>query len=224
MNDINIGSLRLGEVTTTTGKKMLAAYRSNGTRLLMDVTAAAIEDGQNGYMFDNKFIITVHWKNFSAEDRAQTAQSGIRLRFLPTENGFWTVVRFGTYRWGDVITLPGLMNSFNEPNTPFTEVIFVFADSEDGTPISLRRLPLDEETGEFLAARCKVAYNWFARSGFKQEKYRLLTDLCRDWEAASAQITSRMTSSDAAMLATAFGAVGIDADGSNNITHAGSLY
>ncbi len=223
MNDINIGSLRIGEVTTTTGKKMIAAYRANGTRLLMDVTAAAIGDGQNGYMFDNKLIITVHWKNFTSEDKTQTAASGIRLRFLPTENGFWTVVRFGTYRWGDVITLPGLMTSFNEPDTPFTDVIFVFVDSTDGTPIAVRRLPLDDVTGEFLSKRSKTAYEWFASSGYKQQKYRLLSDLCRDWEEASAAVTRKMTIGDASVLASSIGAVGIDCDSDNNILRAGAM-
>ena len=180
MQEIKIGSLRLGEVTTTTGKRMLAAYRENGTRLLMDITASAIEDGQNGYLFDNKFIITVHWRGFSAEDKMQTAASGIKLRFLPTENGFWATVRFGTYRWGDVITLPGLMTSFNDLDAPFTDVVFVFVDSADGTPVAVRRLPLDDETGDFLKTRCKTAYDWFAASGYKQPKYRLLSDLCRE--------------------------------------------
>lgn len=221
MQDINIGSLRLGEVTTTTGKKMLAAYRQNGTRLLMDVTAAAIEDGQHGYLFDNKFIITVHWRGFTDEDRLQTTASGIKLRFLPTANGFWTTVRFGTYRWGDVITLPGLMTSFNDGEMPFTDVVFIFIDSADGTPIAVRRLPLDDETGEFLRERSAAAYSWFASSGYKQPKYRLLSDLIRDWDTASAEITHRMTSNDASMLATAFGTVGIDADRDNNISRVG---
>lgn len=224
MQEIKIGSLRLGEVTTTTGKRMLAAYRENGTRLLMDITASAIEDGQNGYLFDNKFIITVHWRGFSAEDKMQTAASGIKLRFLPTENGFWATVRFGTYRWGDVITLPGLMTSFNDLDSPFTDVVFVFVDSADGTPVAVRRLPLDDETGDFLKTRCKTAYDWFAASGYKQPKYRLLSDLCRDWETASAGITRRMTSNDAAMLASAFGSVGIDVDRDNNVFRAGGTH
>lgn len=217
LQEINIGTLRIGEVTTTTGKKMLAAYRENGTRLLMEMTAAAVDDGQNGYMFDNKYIIVVHWNGFTSEDRIQTTESGIKLRFLPTENGFWATVRFGSYRWGDVITLPGLMSSFNDRDKPFTDVAFIFVDSSDGTPIAVRSFPLDGETGAFLRDRCNAAYDRFAASGMKQPKYRLLSELVRDWEAASETVTRRMTSTDASMLASAFGTVGLDIDKNNNI-------
>ena len=68
MNEVRLGSTRIDRVTTTEGKKMLAAYRADNTRLLMDIMSYAIEDGQTGYMFDNKLIIVVHWKDFSEED------------------------------------------------------------------------------------------------------------------------------------------------------------
>lgn len=183
----------------------------------MEVSQSSVEDGQNGYLFDNKYIIVVHWNGFSDEDRIQTTQSGIKLRMLPTENGFWTTVRFGTYRWGDVITLPGLMTSFNDLSSPFTDLIFLFVDSSDGTPVAIRSFPLDTETGEFLKNRCRVSYDWFASSGRKKPQYRLLSELNNDWEAASDSIIRRMTSNDAAMLASAVGSVGLDIDKDNNI-------
>ncbi len=217
MNDITVGSLRINEVRTTTGKKMLAAFRENGTRLLMDVTSSAIEDGQNGYVFDNKLIISVHWANFTDEDIKQTVKSAIKIRFTPSDAGFWTTIKFGTYAWGDVITLPGLMNSFNDTMMPITDVVLLISDSSNGRLIAVKNAPLDNDLGIFLRSRNKISYDYFNNSGFKRLSYRLTSELIADWETATAAVTHKMLSVDASSLATSVGTVGVDIGEDNTV-------
>lgn len=194
MNEVRLGSTRIARVTTTEGKKMLAAYRADNTRLLMDIMSYAIEDGQTGYMFDNKLIIVVHWKDFSEEDKAQTAASDIRLRFCAVENGFWCYVKFGNYDWGDVITLPGLISGFNSADRAVTDIVFFFVDSATGEPIAMRTMPLTAKAGSMLSQKNGKAYSWFSRSGYKALSYTRVSELFNDWLTASSHITEAMVS------------------------------
>lgn len=181
-----IGTLKLMSATTTTGKKMLAGFRQDGTRLLMDITNDVIPDGQTAYMFDNKLIITVHWAGFTEDDYKAVFNNTIKLRMGMMESGACIFVKFGDYVWGDVLTLPGLMGSFNDPNSLFTDVVFVFIDSQTGMVLGMREIPLIEEVGAFLGYANATSYIFFEDSGYKKSSYRVVSELHDDWCKAAA--------------------------------------
>lgn len=206
------GTLTLMEMTTTTGKKMLGGFRKDGTRLLMDITSSAIPDGQTSYMFDNKLIITVHWSDYTPEDIAATFHNTINLRMGLLESGLCLFVKFGSYKWGDILNLPGLMSSFNDPEKEFDEVIFVFIDSADGRIIGVREIPINGEIAELIAYGNMTSYFFFDKSPYKKRSYRLVSELHSDWCNAAADDLRIARNIDFEAMQSASGIYGIDVD------------
>lgn len=202
-------------------KILYYAQRKNGASILMDVLAEDIPDGQTAYMFDNKLIITVHWKDFKSEDE-NNIYSDIKLRMAPFfEWGLTFWVKFGSYKWGDILTMPGLLSSFNAEKT-FTEVVFLFVDSTNGQPIAIRVMPLNNKIGNLIYNGNYVSYEYFHRSGKCRQSYQKteIPLLFSDW-LNSLPIDDRRTitkldyesmENDKTFMA------GIDMDSNNNVS------
>ena len=207
-----LGTTTITDVVTKTGKKMIAAFREDGTRILMDVTDRAIPDGQTSYMFDNKLIVTVHWNGFTDEDVAQTLHSEILFRMGMMKSGLCMFVKFGNYPWGDVLNLPGIMGSFNDPNKVFTDLVFIFVDSDNGSVIGIREIPLNGEISNYIAAGNAQSYIFFNESGFKKSSYKLVSELHDDWCKAAAEDLKIARNIDFEAMKNAPGIYGIDVD------------
>jgi len=179
------GSLVLFETVTTSGKRMIGGLKADGTRLLMDVVSSAIPDGQTSYMFDNKLIITVHWNNFTDEDREAVFNNTIKLRMGLFETGHCMFVKFGGYDWGDVSNLPGLISSFNDDSKPFDMVLFVFVDSATGEIVGTREFPINGEIASLVSYANGVSYRYFCNCGLKKDSYRVCSELYSDWSQAT---------------------------------------
>lgn len=211
----------VSDCVTPQSGQILSAQAQIGNispKIFMDVRNEIIPDGQTAYFFGNKIIITVHWSDFSEEDDAAVngeikLSAGLNYK----ESGLFMFVKFGNYRWGDILIQPGLMSSFNDPSKAFDEIAFVFVDSNDGKMRSVRVVPITGELQKFFAYGDFVSYKYFHNSGYKKQSYKSVRELYDDWSKASMATRMWLLQEDPAELSEAPGMVNAIIDKDNNI-------
>ncbi len=214
-------NVMISEGMTPQGGKLLIAdtvLDGKPRRLFMDVRNEMIPDGQTAYMFGNKIIVTVHWSGFNSEDMEQCDGE---IKFFAGLNymksGLFMFVKFGNYKWGDVLVQPDLLWTFNDYNKGFDEIVFIFVDSDDGKLMSVRGFPIDGRFPGFFTYGNQMSYDYFAASGKKRSQYTSVRTLFDDWSSASMSTRLWLLREDPEQLFEAEGVVAAKMDRNNNI-------
>ncbi len=151
-----------GDVTiqTVNAKKKglcLEATNGRGVKILMEAYENDIEDipeGSNAYFFGNKLIVVTRWADMSdmEKQKVETAELALALHPYPCLQVSLKIDK----NWGDVIVnLYHCYDGLNDENAPVDEVIFLFADMEDESYLSFRRVALPQFIQKFLQ-NCNV--------------------------------------------------------------------
>ena len=214
-------NVMVSEGITPQGGQLLIAdtvLDGKARRLFMDVRNEMIPDGQTAYLFGNKILVTVHWNDFSDEDKAQ-CESDIKffagLNYLGS--GLFMGVKFGNYQWGNILVQPDLLWTFNDYKKGFDEIVFIFVDSNMGAVQSVRSFPIDGIFPSFFSYGNTMSYEYFAKSGKKQPQYTSVRTLFDDWSAASMSTRLWLLQEDPAELFAAEGVVTATMDQNNNV-------
>lgn len=209
----NFGKVVIAEVNTPQrGACVTAQIPDEKKAIFMDVRSDAIPDGQTGYLFGNKVIITVHWEGFNDEDMQNCFHNDLKLRIGCLETGIFMFCKFGSYPWGDVILLPGIISSWNDVTADFDEVIFVFVDSASAQVIGCRSFPISGPLATYIRDANYVSYEYFHKAGAAKQSYTSIDEIHDAWSNLTIKSQALLRTLDLEQISTAKGIYGLDAD------------
>ena len=158
----NYGSITIKETEVAKRGTCLQATRNdNGFSIYMDIMGAMIPDGVNCYMFGNKLIFVTRWSDFTEKEVETVLEKNIVIGLFSGRKAHHFVIKFGSFRWGDVFTAHSIIPQMNDFDKKVDEAIFIFYDKETGEFIGERCVSLNDEIGRFIGFGNPKAYKTY---------------------------------------------------------------
>lgn len=152
------GNVTIKTVKTKKKGLCLEASANNGAKILMEFHRSGLQeviDGSNAYFFGNKLIVVTRWSEMSKEEKrkVETAELVLAIHPYPCAQ---LALKIGE-KWGDVmVNLHHCYDVLNDENAPVDEAIFLFADTEDPSYLTCRRVSLPTFIQRYLK-RCNIS-------------------------------------------------------------------